>query len=212
MRYTIKKMQREDGHREHLRTSKGSTVKEEESTHTHTHNRYQALSILETIREEDEAEEPIYVFDKSDNGKWITEEAVVDSGAVECVVSKKRMPHLRVEETPESRRRKTRTCAGGNEIKKEGKVTVNWRTDMGTMKRGVFKDGLVSRTLISVDRLQEIGHDVILTKNEPRIVNLRTGEVMPMRKDGGMFILDMWIWVPTSRTKTESCSDFARQR
>ena len=29
---------------------------------------------------------------------------------------------------------------------------------------------------------------------------------MPLRKDGGMFILDVWISVPTSRTKTESCS------
>ena len=100
-------------------------VQGEESTHN---KRYQALSILETIREEDEAEEPTYVFDKSDNGKWIREEAVVDSCAVECVTSKKRMPHVRVQETPESRRGETWTCAGGIEIKKEGKVTVNWRT------------------------------------------------------------------------------------
>ena len=39
------------------------------------------------------------------------EEAVVDSGAVECVTSRKRM--------------RTWTCAGGNEIKTESKVTVN---------------------------------------------------------------------------------------
>ena len=73
----------------------------------------------------------MYVFDKSDNDKWVREEAVVDNGAVECVTS----------------------------------VTVNWRTHLGTMKRGVFKVGPVSRTLISVDRLQETSHDVILTKN-----------------------------------------------
>ena len=91
-------------------------------------------------------------------------------------------------------------------------MTVNWRTDLGTMKRGVFKVGPVSRTLISVDRLQETGHDVILKKNKPRIVNLRTGEVMSLRNEGGMFILDMWIWVLTSRSTTESRSDFARQR
>ena len=48
----------------------------------------QALSSLETVSEE----EPIYVFDNSDTGKWVREEAVVDSGAVECVTSKKRMP------------------------------------------------------------------------------------------------------------------------
>ena len=52
----------------------------------------QALSSLETVSEEDETEEPIYVFDNSDTGKWVREEAVVDSGAVECVTSKKRMP------------------------------------------------------------------------------------------------------------------------
>ena len=75
-------------------------------------------------------------------------------------------------------------------IKKEGTITVNWRTDLDTMKRGVFKVGPVSRTLISVDSLQETGH-MILTENKPRIVNLRTGAVMSLRKDGGMFILDM---------------------
>ena len=52
-----------------------------------TRNRYQALNILETIREEDEPEEPKNVFDKSDIGRWIREEAVVDSGAVECVTT-----------------------------------------------------------------------------------------------------------------------------
>ena len=54
-------------------------------------------------------------------------------------------------------------------------------------------------------------NDVILTKSNPRIVNLRTGEVKPLRKDGGMFILDVRIWVPTSRSKTESRSDVALQ-
>ena len=49
-------------------------------------------------------------------------------------------PHLRVEETPESRRGETLTYAGGNEIKKEGKVTVNW-----------LKVGPASRTMVSVD-------------------------------------------------------------
>ena len=51
----------------------------------HRQRRYRALSILETIREDDEAAEPIFVFDKSDTGEWFREEAVVDSGAVECV-------------------------------------------------------------------------------------------------------------------------------
>ena len=57
--------------------------KHRQGRRVNTNNRCQALSILETIREEDEADEPIYVFDKSDTGKWIREDAVVDSGAFE---------------------------------------------------------------------------------------------------------------------------------
>ena len=88
-------------------------------------------------------------------------------------------------------------------MKYEDRVTVNWRSDLGTVKRGVFKVGAVSRPQISVNRLQETSHDVILTKNHPHVDNMKTVKIMPLRKHGGMFILDRWIWVP-SRSKTES--------
>ena len=52
-----------------------------------------------------------YVLDDTDRGKWIKEEAVVDSGTVECVTSRERVPHLKVEDTPESRRVETWTFA-----------------------------------------------------------------------------------------------------
>ena len=83
---------------------------------------------------------------------------------------------------------------------------------MGIMQRGVLKVEPVSRTMISVDRLQETGHDVILTKSRPHTVNMKTGEILSLRNNGGMFILDLWFWVPTSSSKKESCSDFVRQR
>ena len=44
---------------------------------------------------------------------------------------------------------------------KEGKATLNWQTDLGTAKRSIFKNGPVSRTLISVD-----------FKNKPRCDSL----------------------------------------
>ena len=62
----------------------------------------------------------------------------------------------------------------------------------------------MSRTLISVDTRQETGHDVILTKNQPRIVNVRTGETIPLRNSKGMFILDMWLWIPTGLARAEA--------
>ena len=65
---------------------------------------------------------------------------------------------------------------------------------MGIMKRGVFKVGPVSRTLISVDRLQETGHDVILTKSRPHIVNMKTGEILLLRKDGACSFSTCGSW------------------
>ena len=63
-----------------------------------------------------------------------------------------------------------------------------------------------------MDRLQETGHDVILTKNKTRFFKWKTGESTSLRKDGGMFIVEMWLLVPTSRSNTKSCSGFAQQR
>ena len=66
-------MQKEDGHKDDARTW------------------YQTLSFLETVRIEDETEEPTKVFDKTDTGKGVRDEAVG-----ECVTSRKIMPHARM--------------------------------------------------------------------------------------------------------------------
>ena len=51
---------------------------------------------------------------------WIKEEALVDSGAIDCVADSETLPHLEVESTPESRRGASWACAGGKEIAKKG--------------------------------------------------------------------------------------------
>ena len=75
------------------------------------------------------------MVDDTNRGNWIKEEAVVGSGAIECVTSRRRVPHLKVEETPELWCGATWTCGGGQEIKKEGKVTINWVTESGASKK-----------------------------------------------------------------------------
>ena len=93
-------MQREDGHED-----VSIQRRHYHERGVNTHDTYQASSIPETVREEDEQEEPIFVFDKSDTGNRVREEAVVDSGAVECMTRRRRMPHLRAAETLESKRK-----------------------------------------------------------------------------------------------------------
>ena len=93
-------------------------------------------------------------------------------GAVQCVTSRKHVPHLKVEETPESRRGENVDIRGRK--RDQGRLTSHDQAD--DRKKEVFKIGSVSRTLISVDRLQQTGHDVIFTKNQPSIVNVKTDE------------------------------------
>ena len=73
----------------------------------------------------DPTEGPTCVHNDTDRGNWIKQEAAGDSGTVECVTGRERVPHLKVEETQESSRGETWTCAGGREMREEGKVTVN---------------------------------------------------------------------------------------
>ena len=67
-------------------------------------------------------------------------------------------------------------------INQEGRLSNNPLDDRIRRPDGVFKVGAVSRTLISVDRLQALGHDVVLMKNHARIINVKTGEIMLLRK------------------------------
>ena len=138
--------------------------------------------------------------------RWIKEEAAVDSGAVDCVASRDRFPHLEVMDTPESIRGESWTCAGGKQLAKEGEIELDWMTNEGQGQKTKIKIGKVNRTLISADKLLEKGHEVILSKRSPRIIT-RAGQVIALQRKHGMFILDMWHKVPN---KVES-SVFTRR-
>jgi hypothetical protein len=129
--------------------------------------------------------------------KWVKEEAAVDSGAVDCVANRERFPHLTVKDTPESLRGDCWICAGGKQLRKEGEIELEWETNEGQAQKVKIKIGKVSRTLISADKLLEKGHEVILSKRNPRIVT-SSGKSIALKRKFGMFILDMWHKVPVN--------------
>ena len=142
-----------------------------------------------------------------ENGRWVREDAAVDSGAVDNVMHRDKFPHLPVLPTPESARGDSWTGVGGQTIEKEGEIILPWFSDAGMPKRSRIKVGKVGRTLISTSRLNECGYDAYLTKVRPRLVNQRTGETIALRKSGRMYILPMWIWVPGKPTGHEPNKD-----
>ena len=46
--------------------------------------------------------------------------------------------------------------------------------------------------MISVNRITEPEHEVILSKKRPRII-CPDGEVIPVRREKGVFVLNMWV-------------------
>ncbi len=130
--------------------------------------------------------------------QWKKVEAAIDSGAVDIVANPKDFPGVTVEPTEESRNGEHWVCAGGKRIPKLGKIKLEWWTDSGAKKRTTAQAGAVQRTLISASRLNEAGYEAYLTKNRPRLVSTKTGETIELKKRGGMFILDMWVRIPTN--------------
>ena len=52
----------------------------------------------------------------------------------------------------------------------------------------------VRRPLIAATSIAEAGNEIILGKN-PRIVNCKTGQITKLRKEGGVYVVDIWIHV-----------------
>ena len=129
------------------------------------------------------------------SGTWERIEAAVDSAACECVIPAGMLPHIKT--TPSERSRAGRHYLGANnaEIKNVGQRTVKFSTNWYQRKAINFQSAEVSRVLVSVDKLNEAGCEVILSRKSPRIIT-RQGEVIPLTRKGGIFIMVMWVWVP----------------
>ena len=105
------------------------------------------------------------------------------------------MPGLKVEETSESKAGRAWTGAGGEEMPKLGAIHMNWRSSDGRDKTLNFKAGKVGRPLVSVAKLIDAGFEVILTRKASFIKNQSTGERFNLVREGGMFVLKMWVRV-----------------
>ena len=145
-------------------------------------------------------DKPIMQMKESETqSQWKRIEAAIDSGAVDIVANPKDFPGVEVEATEESRSGEHWVCAGGKRIPKLGRFKIEWWTNDGMKKRTTAQAGSVQKTLISVSKLNEAGYEAHLTKNRPRLINVKSREVIELKKKGGMFILDMWVHIPTDK-------------
>ena len=135
-------------------------------------------------------------------GGWKKIKAIVDTGASRPVIPPDLLPEIPIQATEESRNGHSFRGAqkGGPSIAKLGEQTVIGMTAEGHRKKMTWAVANVRKPLISVGKLEEAGHEVIISK-QPRLIHLKTGKVTKLRKEGGVYTLDLWIWTGKAGTQ-----------
>ena len=112
------------------------------------------------------------------------------------------LPEIPIQATEESRNGHSFRGAqkGGPSIANLGEQTVIGMTAEGHRKKMTWTVANVRKPLISVGKLEEAGHEVIISK-QPRLIHLKTGKVTKLRKEGGVYTLDLWIWTGKAGTQ-----------
>ena len=80
-------------------------------------------------------------------------------------------------------------------IENKGERLIKFKTSEGWNKSIMFQDAAVGRCLISVDKLNAAGCEVILKKKFPRVATA-IGEVNKLIKKNGVFRMKLWIEKP----------------
>ena len=149
---------------------------------------------------------------------WRMISAVVDSGAVRPVLPSDVSLEIKVEDTAESRSGHSFSGAGknGKPIPNLGQVKFVGVTMEGHKRQMTWTVASVRKPLISVSKLEDAGNDVTFGK-DPRIVNAKTGQVTKMRRQGGVYVVDLWVKVGNSGgyqegTKSNDSPGFTRPR
>ena len=141
----------------------------------------------------------------SEQNGWRKIRAVMDSGAAECVAPKDMAPHYRISDSVASRSGVFYTSADGGRLDNLGQQELPIAFDNGLRAMATFQIANVSRPLMSVGRICELGNRVLFGASGGVILNLESGQVTPFEKEDGVYVFTMWI-PPLSE------SPFGRQR
>jgi len=172
---------------EYKKTQKKKTTKKKTPTRTTTTNRF--LTLLE---EDDEEEQHIMMHEEAreEQDGWVKVTATVDSGSAEHAMPSKSFDKVPAVKGPKFGRKYL--TANGDKITNEGEKVLKMVTTTG-MPIGVrWQMTKVVKPLLSVKKLSAGGNIVVLEEENPRIID-RNGYVTPLRSQGGVFVVDLWV-------------------
>ena len=124
---------------------------------------------------------------------WTKVKVIMDSGAAESVCPRTMAPQFPIQDSLGSRAGVYYTSANGGKIMNLGEQQVPVCLSNGARTIATFQVADVSRPLMSVGKMFEMGNRVIFGANGGVILSLQTGQVTLFIKDEGVYTFEMWI-------------------
>ena len=118
---------------------------------------------------------------------------VVDSGAADSVCPRDLCPHFPVEVSEASKAGVYYTGANGGKLFNLGQTHVPVALDNGARSLATFQVADVSRPLMSVSKVCEMGNRVIFGAGGGYIMNIETGACTQFTKKDGIYVFNLWI-------------------
>ena len=138
--------------------------------------------------------------------KWVKIAIALDSGAVKHVTPAN-IFSVTTEQTEKSRAGHKYFGADGSPIPNLGGQKISASDDSGRTIALEFDVAKISRPLASVAEIVKKDHRVVFEDGASFIQSKKSGVWTPLRQEGNLFFLDVWVQVPESLTK----NPFVRQ-
>ena len=130
---------------------------------------------------------------RTESQGWHQIEVVLDSGAADSVCPKNMCPQFAIEDSEASKAGVFYTGANGGKLYNLGQTHVPVALDNGARSLATFQVADVSRPLMSVSKVCEMGNRVVFGANGGYILNLETGAATQFIKKEGIYVFNMWI-------------------
>ena len=124
---------------------------------------------------------------------WVKVDSVMDSGASAPVAPPSMAPNAPTRPSEGSRRGMKYTSASKHKLPNLGEQHLQACTEDGTPTEVLFQLADVSRPLVSVSAICEMGNRVIFGRCGGVVQNLGTGVETPFHRKNGIYILSMWV-------------------
>ena len=94
-------------------------------------------------------------------------------------------------------------AANGAKIPNQGQTVVDFMSGEGTWAKLIFQIAAINKPLVSVSKLVEDGYRVIFDDDESYILQKKTGNIITMRKEQGVFVIDTYVMKKPRSPKNE---------